>query len=111
MLDGDRRLGLPGMQGMPTFLPSLRWNYTRRTQSGSGARQGGRRALTPAPSPGGPPVLSTFHKLLSPRGSGPCSGKLRSYVSGWGKSLCEKPPEGPSAGEEHCPIRGMKESL
>lgn len=43
--------------------------------------------MTPAPSPLGPQALSTFHKILSPRGPGLRLGKLRSDVSHLGKSV------------------------
>lgn len=67
--------------------------------------------MTPAPSPGSSPALSTFLKLPGPRGLGPRLGRRRSDVSRLGKPVCEKPQKDPKRstarrGDEWAPLSG-----
>ena len=65
--------------------------------------------MTPAPSPGSSPALSTFLKLPGPWGLGPRLGRRRSDVSRSGKPVCEKPQKDPKRstarrGDEWVPL-------
>lgn len=105
----------PAHRAWPLSSPSLGWSYTRGSQLGSCLGQGRRTTVTRTPSPGGPQVPSAI-RSQAPELPGPCLGKLRSYVSSLGKSLCEKRPEGPWArsvaglGNEWVPLSHAAES-
>ena len=65
--------------------------------------------MTPAPSPGSSPALSTFLKLPGPWGLGPRLGRRRSDVSRSVKPVCEKPQKDPKRstarrGDEWVPL-------
>lgn len=92
----------PASKAGPFSSPGLGWNYTSGSRLGSSSGQSGRRAVTPAPSPGGPPGSQHISQAPESPGPGAQLGEaaimcLPPRSGGGGKSPCEKPREGPSA--------------
>lgn len=89
------RLGLLSPQSLPIFLPRSGMKLHERLSVGKQFGIGWEEGRDPFPFPGWPP--GSQHSSQAPEFPGPGLGKLRSYISSSGKSVCEKAPEGPSA--------------